>query len=68
MIGEDDGVHFNLGHGSHGATTAVFGAELVASAIAGEVAPATLDILRLLRPGRFRERQTRRPNPFAKRT
>ena len=65
VIGQDNGVWFNLGHGSHGTTTAILGAEIVASAIAGEVAPVTADILNLLRPGRFRERQKRRPNPFA---
>lgn len=64
VIGFDEGVWFNLGHGSHGTTTAILGAEIVASAIAGEVAPVTLDLLELVRPGRFRERQKRRPNPF----
>ncbi len=64
VIGLDEGVWFNLGHGSHGTTTAILGAEIVASAIAGEVAPVTTDLLDLVRPGRFRERQKRRPNPF----
>ena len=64
VIGFDAGAWFNLGHGSHGTTTAILGAEIVASAIAGEVAPVTTDLLELVRPGRFRERQTRRPNPF----
>ena len=63
-IGEDGGVWFNLGHGSHGTISAPFGAEIIASAINGEVAPATVDILALLAPGRFRARQVRRPNPF----
>ena len=64
VIGVDEGAWFNLGHGSHGATTAILGAEIIASAIAGEVAPVTVDLLELVRPGRFRERQKRRPNPF----
>ena len=64
VIGFDEGVWFNLGHGSHGTTTAILGAEIVASAVAGEVAPVTTDLLELIRPGRFRERQSRRPNPF----
>ena len=66
VIGCDQGVWFNLGHGSHGTTTAILGAEIVASAIAGEVAPVSSDILRLLRPNRFRQRQQRRPNPFTR--
>lgn len=64
VIGFDESAWFNLGHGSHGTTTAVLGAEIVASAIAGEVGPVAVDLLELVRPGRFRERQTRRPNPF----
>lgn len=64
VIGCSEGVWFNLGHGSHGTTTAILGAEIVASAIAGEVAPVTSEILGLVRPGRFRVRQQRRPNPF----
>lgn len=64
VIGVDEGAWFNLGHGSHGTTTAILGAEIVASAIAGEVGPVTTDLLELVRPGRFLERQKRRPNPF----
>ena len=64
VIGCDEGVWFNLGHGSHGTATAILGAEIVASAIAGEVGPVTLDLHDLVGPGRFRERQKRRPNPF----
>ena len=64
VIGFDEGVWFNLGHGSHGTTTAILGAEIIASAVAGEVAPVTADLIELVRPGRFRERQKRRPNPF----
>ena len=64
VIGFDEGAWFNLGHGSHGTTTAILGAEIVASAIVGEVTPVATDLLELVRPGRFRERQKRRPNPF----
>lgn len=65
VVGADGDTWFNLGHGSRGTITAIFGAEIVASAINGEVAPATCDIRALLEPARFRQRQLRRPNPFA---
>ena len=64
VIGADGDAWFNLGHGSHGTITAIFGAEIIASALNGEVAPATCDIRALLEPARFRRRQLRRPNPF----
>ena len=64
VIGTDGATWFNLGHGSHGTITAIFGAEIIASALNGEVAPATSDIRALLEPARFRRRQLRRPNPF----
>ena len=64
VIGADGDTWFNLGHGSHGTITAIFGAEIIASALNGEVAPATSDIRALLEPARFRRRQLRRPNPF----
>ena len=64
VIGVDGDAWFNLGHGSHGTISAIFGAEIVASAVNGEVAPATGDIRALLDPARFRARQLRRPNPF----
>ncbi|MCY3811332.1 MAG: tRNA (5-methylaminomethyl-2-thiouridine)(34)-methyltransferase MnmD [Gammaproteobacteria bacterium] len=64
VIGADGDAWFNLGHGSHGTITAIFGAEIVASAVNGELAPATCDIRALLEPARFRARQLRRPNPF----
>ena len=66
VIGADGDAWFNLGHGSHGTITAIFGAEIVASAINGELAPATCDICALLEPARFRPRQLRRPNPFGR--
>ncbi len=64
VVGRDQDAWFNLGHGSHGTISAIFGAEIVASALNGEVGPAAADILALLAPGRFRQRQQRRPNPF----
>ena len=66
VIGADGDAWFNLGHGSHGTITAIFGAEIIASAINGEVAPATCDIRALVEPARFRRRQLRRPNPFGR--
>ena len=57
-------VWFTLGHGSHGTVTAPFAAECIASQIAGEVAPADTEMLDLLSPNRFHQRQQRRPNPF----
>lgn len=64
VVGCEGSVWFNLGHGSHGTSTAIFAAEIIASALNGEVAPASVELLALLHPGRFRERQKRRPNPF----
>ncbi|MCY4014422.1 MAG: tRNA (5-methylaminomethyl-2-thiouridine)(34)-methyltransferase MnmD [Gammaproteobacteria bacterium] len=64
VIGPDGDAWFNLGHGSHGTISAIFGAEIIASAVNGELAPATCDIRALLEPARFRARQLRRPNPF----
>lgn len=63
-IGRDGAAWFNLGHGSHGTVTALLGAEIVASGLNGDAAPADREILDLLAPGRFRERQRRRPSPF----
>ena len=64
VVGCAEGTWFNLGHGSHGTSTAILGAELIASALDGEVGPLTTELLGLLQPHRFRERQKRRPNPF----
>ncbi len=61
---DEEGVWFSLGHGSHGTVTAPFAAECIASQIVGEAAPADAEMLQLLSPTRFRERQRRRPNPF----
>lgn len=70
IVGRDatqERVWFSLGHGSHGTVTAPFAAECIASQIVGEVAPADTEMLELLSPDRFRERQLRRPNPFRRR-
>ncbi|MDE0693553.1 MAG: tRNA (5-methylaminomethyl-2-thiouridine)(34)-methyltransferase MnmD [Gammaproteobacteria bacterium] len=67
IVGRDasqERVWFSLGHGSHGTVTAPFAAECIASQIVGEAAPADIEMLALLSPDRFRERQRRRPNPF----
>ena len=67
IVGQDavqERVWFSLGHGSHGTVTAPFAAECIASQIVGEAAPADVELLELLSPDRFRERQQRRPNPF----
>ena len=70
IVGHDatqQGVWFSLGHGSHGTVTAPFAAECIASQIVGEVAPADTEMLQLLSPDRFHERQRRRSNPFQRR-
>ncbi len=64
VVGQWEGAAFNLGHGSHGTSTAILGAEIVASSLNGEVGPVTAELLAILGPKRFRERQQRRPNPF----
>ena len=67
IVGQDAaeaGVWFTLGHGSHGTVTAPFAAECIASQITGELAPADTEMLELLSPNRFHQRQLRRPNPF----
>ena len=67
IVGQDaaeKGVWFTLGHGSHGTVTTPFAAECISSQITGEVGPADTEMLELLSPNRFRQRQQRRPNPF----
>lgn len=64
VVGEHGGAWVNLGHGSHGTNTAPFAAECIASALAGELPPVHRGVLRAMAPGRFEERQRRRPNPF----
>ncbi len=70
IVGQDAAqqrVWFSLGHGSHGTVTAPFAAECIASQIVGEAAPADTELLELLSPDRFHERQLRRSNPFRRR-
>lgn len=57
---------YNLGHGSSGSISALFGAEIVACELSKEIAPSTQHALSVIEPWRFRERQKRRPNPFLK--
>ncbi len=68
VIGRADAdTYVTAGHGSSGTTTAVFAGEWIASLIAGECPPVTREVETLCRVERFRERQSRRPNPFARR-
>lgn len=68
VIGRADAdTYVTAGHGSSGTTTAVFAGEWIASLIAGESPPVTREVETLCRVERFRERQLRRPNPFARR-
>lgn len=60
------GTWYNLGHGSSGSISALFGAEIVACQISKEIAPSTQHALSVIEPWRFHERQKRRPNPFLK--
>lgn len=57
-------IWLNLGHGSSGTTTAPFGAEIVASQIAGELPPIWSKHVGAIAPDRFDVRQKRRANPF----
>lgn len=52
----------NLGHGSSGTTSAPFGAEIVASQIAGELPPIWSKHIGVIAPDRFEVRQQRRTN------
>lgn len=54
------------GHGSGGTISAPFAAELLASAILGEIPVSSAAVVRLLSPERFRLRQARRPNPLSR--
>ncbi|MDE0349118.1 MAG: tRNA (5-methylaminomethyl-2-thiouridine)(34)-methyltransferase MnmD [Gammaproteobacteria bacterium] len=68
VIGRADAdTYVTAGHGSSGTTTAVFAGEWIASLVAGECPPVTREVETLCRVERFRERQLRRPNPFARR-
>ena len=68
IIGQlDADTYITAGHGSSGTTSAALAGEWVASLIAGECPPVGREIEALCRVERFRERQLRRPNPFATR-
>ena len=68
VIGRTDAdTYVTAGHGSSGTTTALLAGEWIASLVAGECPPVTRQVEALCRVGRFRERQLRRPNPFARR-
>ena len=54
----------NLAHGSAGTSSAPYCAELVASQITQELAPLWRECSDVLNPNRFKERQSRRPNPL----
>ena len=60
------GTWYNLGHGSSGSISALFGAEIVACALSKEIAPSTPHAFSVIEPWRFYDRQKRRPNPFLK--
>ena len=68
IIGQVDAKSYvTAGHGSSGTASAALAGEWVASLIAGECPPVARDVEGLCRVERFRERQLRRPNPFAAR-
>jgi tRNA 5-methylaminomethyl-2-thiouridine biosynthesis bifunctional protein len=54
------GLYVNAAHGSYGAVTAAYGAEIVASQISGEAEPAAAQTLDLVSPTRFLIRDLRR--------
>ena len=58
--------YVSAGHGSIGIASAALAGEWIASLICGECPPVSREIEALCRVDRFRERQQRRPNPFAK--
>ena len=57
--------YVSTGHGSIGVASAALAGEWIASLICGECPPVSREVEALCRVGRFRERQERRPNPFA---
>ena len=61
----DPNTYVSTGHGSIGAASAALAGEWIASLVCGECPPVSRDIEDLCRVDRFRERQLRRPNPFA---
>ena len=57
--------YVSTGHGSIGVASSALAGEWIASLICGECPPVSREVEALCRVGRFRERQKRRPNPFA---
>ena len=57
--------YVSTGHGSVGVASAALAGEWIASLICGECPPVSREVEALCRVSRFRERQQRRPNPFA---
>ncbi len=57
--------YVSTGHGSIGVASAALAGEWIASLICGECPPVSREVEALCRVGRFRERQQRRPSPFA---
>ena len=57
--------YVSTGHGSIGVASAALAGEWIASLICGECPPVSREVEALCRVGRFKERQQRRPNPFA---
>ncbi len=68
IIGQvDAATYVSSGHGSAGVVSAMLAGEWIASLVCGELPPVTREVEALCRPGRFRDRQRRRPNPFLRR-
>ena len=57
--------YVSAGHGSIGVASAALAGEWIASLICGECPPVSREVEAFCRVDRFRERQRRRPNPFA---
>jgi tRNA 5-methylaminomethyl-2-thiouridine biosynthesis bifunctional protein len=49
----DAGLYVSTGHGSRGLLSAPLAAEIIASAIAGEISPVTVTLANAVRPLRF---------------
>lgn len=52
-VPEQEGLYLSVAHGSHGLTTALQGAEILAAQICGEIAPVPQNVGRYLSPSRF---------------
>ena len=65
------GLYLSLAHGSRGIASSFFGAEILASLIAGDVLPVERDLAESLHPARFALRRLRRKpalDPLARQT